>query len=291
MAGWVFTVNENYPQHVDYAAKYGFWDTKAKPDITPGDDVFFWLTGEKRLLGHFRATSSMGPMEPEPQPWDDLNIRTYKHRFRLDLVSTEVTDSPSWPELQDLIGNYTSRQPVYDIRTRDGVEALSERFAKVDFAWSPEIEFDLDIHDPDAEEYRAILDIPAKQDERKKALRAVVVRLGQPRFRKRLIEHYGHCLVTGWNVPPVLEAAHIAPYRGPHTNKLKNGLLLRADVHTLFDLSLLTIQPDYKVRVAPALLPGGYGAFDGQRLGFSRSSNLRPDQDLLQDHNATCEWL
>ena len=39
----------------------------------------------------------------------------------------------------------------------------------------------------------------------------------------------------------VLEAAHILPYRGPDTNKVVNGLLLRADVHTLFDSGLIAV--------------------------------------------------
>jgi hypothetical protein len=46
-------------------------------------------------------------------------------------------------------------------------------------------------------------------------------------------------------VAAVLEAAHIDPYRGEGNNHPGNGLLLRADIHTLFDLNLLGIEPNH----------------------------------------------
>lgn len=55
------------------------------------------------------------------------------------------------------------------------------------------------------------------------------------------------------SLTPVLGAAHIAPYRGELTNKPRNGLLLRADLHTLFDLQLLTVLPVGVVRTSPEL--------------------------------------
>src|SRR5205823_2979542 len=65
-------------------------------------------------------------------------------------------------------------------------------------------------------------------------------RQGQFAFRAALIEAYGgRCAMTGCDILEVLEAAHIVPYRGPSTNAVSNGLLLRADIHTLFDLGLI----------------------------------------------------
>ena len=55
---------------------------------------------------------------------------------------------------------------------------------------------------------------------------------------------YGdQCMVTGCKIVDILEAAHISPYRGECDNDVENGLLLRADIHTLFDLNLLGIEP------------------------------------------------
>ncbi len=58
-----------------------------------------------------------------------------------------------------------------------------------------------------------------------------------------MVRYEHRCVVTGCTVIAVLEAAHIRPYRRPEDNDVKNGLLLRADIHTLFDLNLLGIEP------------------------------------------------
>ncbi|MEO2018753.1 MAG: HNH endonuclease signature motif containing protein [Fuerstiella sp.] len=52
----------------------------------------------------------------------------------------------------------------------------------------------------------------------------------------------------------VLEAAHIRPYRRPEDNDVQNGLLLRADIHTLFDLNLLGIEPGtWQIHIHPRI--------------------------------------
>ena len=62
--------------------------------------------------------------------------------------------------------------------------------------------------------------------------------------------------MTGCTVFAVLEAAHIKPYQGENDNHPQNGLLLRADIHTLFDLNLLGIQPErLQVEISGPLHP------------------------------------
>jgi putative restriction endonuclease len=75
------------------------------------------------------------------------------------------------------------------------------------------------------------------EDMRDWALRCIAARRGQAAFRAALIDAYGgRCSITGCDAVEALEAAHISPYKGDHTNDVTNGLLLRADLHTLFDL-------------------------------------------------------
>lgn len=77
------------------------------------------------------------------------------------------------------------------------------------------------------------------QNHRHVANRAIAYRRGQSVFRRDLMYAYSSvCAVTGTTASDVLEAAHIYPYRGAHTNRVDNGLLLRADIHTLFDLNM-----------------------------------------------------
>ena len=65
----------------------------------------------------------------------------------------------------------------------------------------------------------------------------------------------------------IVEAAHIWPYRGRDDNHPDNGLLLRADLHTLFDLDLMGIEPDsLETRLHPTAGNAGYREFDGVQL-------------------------
>ncbi len=77
------------------------------------------------------------------------------------------------------------------------------------------------------------------------------VRLGQGAFRVLITDAYSRkCSITGERTLPVLEAAHIKPYAqsGPHF--ISNGLLLRSDMHKLFDAGYLTITNDLKIEVS-----------------------------------------
>ena len=79
-------------------------------------------------------------------------------------------------------------------------------------------------------------------------------RLGQGGFRYAVTERYGRrCAMTGERSLPALEAAHIRPYseQGPH--RVSNGLLLRADLHRLFDAGYITVTPDLRIDVSKQL--------------------------------------
>ncbi len=96
---------------------------------------------------------------------------------------------------------------------------------------------------------------PEGIDRRSLVERQIRERRGQGQFRDTLRKRYGDCcLVTGCQILAVLEAAHISPYRGEDDNHPENGLLLRSDIHTLFDLDLLGIQPErLRVELHPDL--------------------------------------
>lgn len=89
----------------------------------------------------------------------------------------------------------------------------------------------------------------------------------------------------------MLEAAHISPYLGDHTNVVANGMLLSRDVHTLFDLHLLTValaKGQYVVRVAPAVTAALYQQLDQRPARVPSSADLRPSTAELVAHNVAC---
>lgn len=84
--------------------------------------------------------------------------------------------------------------------------------------------------------------------------RQVRIRRGQDEFRARLLEVYGNrCAVTGTAMPALLEAAHIVPHAEGPDYRSSNGLLLRADIHTLYDLHHLSIDGRGQVHLSAEL--------------------------------------
>jgi putative restriction endonuclease len=121
-------------------------------------------------------------------------------------------------------------------------------------------------------------------DQRERSIRAIRVRRGQPAFRAALLEAYGRrCSITGCAVEDVLEAAHITPYLGPLTNHVSNGLLLRTDLHTLFDCGLLAVEPETRtVVVADTLKKSSYAKLDGQVLRRPKEAANSPSKRNLE---------
>lgn len=106
--------------------------------------------------------------------------------------------------------------------------------------------------------------------------RLVQVRQGQADFRKKLFDKYGTiCMLTGCKIPAVIEAAHIVPFSDSQDHNDNNGLLLRADLHILYDSHLLGITPDGEVCVVPAVSGAGYSDLSGKKLTCDISVQMR----------------
>lgn len=120
---------------------------------------------------------------------------------------------------------------------------------------------------------------------------AVMPRLGQGTFRVLVTDAYNRaCAVTGEHSLPVLEAAHIKPYaaEGPHL--VSNGLLLRSDLHRLFDQGYMTVTPNHRIKVSERLrldYQNGrtYYPFDGRSVALPAATEERPSPDFLLWHN------
>jgi len=80
---------------------------------------------------------------------------------------------------------------------------------------------------------------------KKRALKPGVQREGATKFRKQVLANYGNkCAISGISVVDTIQAAHIRPYNGPETNHPANGIALRSDIHRLFDLGKIRINPE-----------------------------------------------
>lgn len=115
-------------------------------------------------------------------------------------------------------------------------------------------------------------------------------RLGQGLFSLAVRDAYdGACAVTHEHSAPVLEAAHIMPYARGGEHRVDNGLLLRRDLHRLYDRGYVTVTPDYVFRVGDSLREEfkngrSYYGMDGSIAAVPAQELWRPSKVLLDWH-------
>lgn len=122
--------------------------------------------------------------------------------------------------------------------------------------------------------------------------RSMVVnpRLGQGLFSLAVRDAYrGACAVTREHSTPVLEAAHIVPYGRGGEHRIDNGLLLRSDLHRLYDRGYVTVTPDYRFRVSSSLKEEfnnghSYYSFDSEAIALPEETYSRPCRERLEWH-------
>lgn len=116
-------------------------------------------------------------------------------------------------------------------------------------------------------------------------------RIGQGGFRILVTDMYGRrCSVTGEATLPVLEAAHILPVSRGGTHAPDNGLLLRSDIHTLFDLGYVTIDTAHRFQVSRKLRDEWsngriYYDLQGSTVRLPTQPDMRPSREFLERHN------
>jgi len=116
-------------------------------------------------------------------------------------------------------------------------------------------------------------------------------RLGQRSFRVAVLDSYGRrCAITNEKTLPVLEAAHIREYHDLPVHAIDNGILLRADIHKLFDSGYVTVTPEYQFEVSRRIkeeFENGrdYYALHGSRIRLPQDVGHRPAVESLIWHN------
>ena len=121
---------------------------------------------------------------------------------------------------------------------------------------------------------------------RRRDARAIAIRQGQSGFRKKLLKAYdGRCAVTGYDAKDALDACHIKTFSGKDDNRVSNGLLLRSDIHNLFDAKLLGINPDSgEVWIAKKLEDTKYAELEGKKARVPEKPVHRPYPEALREH-------
>lgn len=127
----------------------------------------------------------------------------------------------------------------------------------------------------------------SEREERVRILRSIALRRGQKRFRDSLLQEFGcKCVITSTDDGETLEAAHIKPYSNRGATAVANGLLVRSDIHTLFDLHLISIDPDsLKVFCGKRIRSSRtYGQYHGASSLLARIPKIKTDLVALREH-------
>jgi len=267
----------------------------------PGSPFFFRLNAPRNAIGGFGFVSGFARL-PEWLAWEcfgdgngaatfaEMQGRLNAIRDRNKIaVGRELTQigctilasavffpRDQWVRQPSDWGKQNLRYKTYDLTAGEGKRVWQECRERAS-AFAPEVLAEMPVQEPAGKRYGA----PT----------LVVPRLGQGTFRVAVTEAYERaCAVTGEHSLPALEAAHIKPYAddGPHV--VSNGLLLRSDLHRLFDRGYVTVTPDYRMEVSAQLkshFSNGktYYPFHGAKITVPRSIGLRPDPELLRWHN------
>jgi hypothetical protein len=244
-------------------------------DVEVGDKVFFYISGkEAGIYAVGRVDGNLYRRSPD-HPFGEWGVPIFYEGTveppvpRSELLSDEILgdqliftrwQGTNWPLPEEaaakLAALIADRGNAVTVTSRLGSNESTDTFAQL---------------------------VPPSDDPEERILHSVRVRRGQPSLRAALLDAYeGRCAISGHGPIDVLEAAHIQPHSVSGHNSLDNALLLRSDIHTLFDAGLLWISPkSLEVRIAPSLRKTPYEMLHGVQLR-ARKDGSRPSEAFLQ---------
>ena len=215
----------------------------------------------------------LGPLSKGSLSLREIGCEVIANPFFLDPADW-LSTPPGWSS------NFV-RGKMYETTHPDGAEI-----------WSHVQQFFVKCQPPSSKNALATVGLSVQEDAPKYGVESLIEpRLGQGAFRLTLTDAYRkRCALTGESTLPVLEAAHLVPYANEGTHDVRNGLLLRADFHKLFDAGLVSVTPDLTIQISPrireAWLNGKvYYRLHNQPLAVMPVNPLhRPDPDRLNWH-------
>lgn len=257
----------------------GFFDEYVEMRVSEAWTIWGSANGvgtEAELLTRalsYRARSTAATPDPDPTIGCIILRNIYFAK-----PGEEIPEPPGWSRNIVTRASYEPRSPKAH-PDADYVEhafaALQSR-ARIDFAWEPDLR-GMAV-DWGGERYGQPL--------------LVRPRMGQGHFRRAVSHAYDNrCAVTGSKTFPSLEAAHIRPFAEGGAHQVSNGLLLRTDVHKLYDRGYLSIDADLRLRVSPQLRDHGWNGtefYEREAAGFAipvpRDPKHAPEREALAWH-------
>lgn len=262
--------------------------------IQPGELLVFRLKSPRNKIGGFGVFSNHCPL-PVQIAWDSFGrangtasfekLRVAVAEYRNDpvgpmtnigctiLVDPVFLPPDLWFDLPSSWSQSIQRGKLYSTKNPEGLALWSKLHDVAQLSTAPIVR--------EMDEVQARYGLPT----------LITPRLGQGVFRVAVTEAYGRqCAVTDGKVLPALDAAHIKPYGedGPHSKP--NGILLRKDIHSVFDAGYATVDENYRFLVSKKVkevFNNGeeYLRLDGKMLRLPVHKSDWPNVDFLRWHN------
>jgi hypothetical protein len=258
------------------ASATALWRINAHQTARIGDRIYLFKQGSEPR-GIFGLGEIIGAPTLRDDPADIEGGLKYRAEIRFDhLVDPSAEFLLDYQAIQDLVPETLIAAQASGNSVPEEVSAELDARLSTLLTLAPLIRHD------DADDSR--FDPDSINDTAERTIRAIRLRRGQPAFRDALLEAYGRrCAITGCAVEDVLEAAHITPHLGTITNHVSNGLLLRADIHTLFDCGLLAIEPKSRtVVINKRLRASSYAKLIGKALRQPKDAAKGPSTRNLE---------
>lgn len=259
----------------------GFFDEYVEMRVSEAWTVWGAANGvasEAELLSRAQTYRSSKAESTDPDP--TIGCVVLRNIFFAER-GEELFEPPHWSRN---IVTYASYE-LAGARGRPDTDYVGHAFAvlhhraRIDFAWEPDLRgVDLEWNGP---RYGPPV--------------LVRPRMGQGHFKRAVADAYRHrCAVTTSATFPSLEAAHIRPFADGGKHAVSKGLLLRTDVHRLYDRGYISVDADLRLRVSPQLRSHGWNVTEfyereaaGYRIAVPNDPDHSPDRDSLAWHFET----
>ena len=251
--------------------------------LSIGDDIWVWTHEDKNYGNGFGLTARarIGGIRTEKTSYGEhafvvmKNVELLKPHFRLE----EIPKGESGSRAIEAIRDHRHHQAI----EMDG-ELLLEFLSAVEKVQAKKRDMFRQYNDPNLHVEPSELDalfqdkMQIKENFASRRYSLQEMRPEQSRFRSMLLtEYHGTCVVTGCQTKEVIQAAHIVPFSKGREfrDSLLNGLLLRADIHLLFDRQLISINPQTsEVCIAACLQDTEYQELDGKYVDHHASRDF-----------------
>jgi putative restriction endonuclease len=275
-------------------SEVNFWAPSATQfrALSPGELFLFKLHAPDNFIvgGGIFAYANILPCSLAWEAFERANGAASLHEMRARIVRYRRNEVDSRGDFQ--VGCRILTQPFFFDR---------ERWIDLPPSWSPNI-VTFKTYSTDDADGKFIWDSIQERTSRREFDEGeqsrygepvlVYPRLGQGAFRILVTDNYHRrCAVTGERTLPALDAAHIRPYSDGGMHAVSNGLLLRRDIHSLFDAGYVTVTPNYRFEVSKRIkeeFENGrdYYALKGRLVSVPENPNLQPDPTALSWHNS-----